>query len=293
MKGNSGMLYGIIIFLIAVCFVLTCFIAVCAKRDREIQAQTEERLQTYKAYNAELINANNTLSVELNAFREENKRLAEDNEGYLQILKKMLAERERSEQNVPEETEKPETEETRQITADGLLPFGVPTNFFCCEPIEIIDRIDEDGTPLYKSAFNPKSAQYRLQQDCTTEVGTGLRVYTDKNGNRYYTAALAGAYGTEIGRAYAVELQNGTQFNVILGDYKHPIDDIRADDYGDWAVNYDGEDVLCVIEFIADMALLPKVCKDAGTMSALSMFGGLYGHGGNIVSMQDLGRVWE
>ena len=284
MKGNSSMLYGIIIFLVAVCFVLTCFIAVCAKHDRENQAQTEERLQTYKAYNAELINANNTLSVELKAFREENKRLAEDNEGYLQILKKMLAERERTEQaeqTVQEEQPEPEKleeEKPRTVTANGLIPYGVPTNFFCCEPY---DR------------FNKSSAQYRLQQECMTEPETGLRVYIDKNGKRYYTAALAGAYGTEIGRAYAVELQNGTQFNVMLSDYKHPIDDARADDYGDWAVNYDGEDVLCVIEFITDMALLPKVCKDAGTMSALPMFGGLYGHGGNIVSMEDLGRVWH
>lgn len=275
------MLYGIIIFLIAVCFVLTCFIAVCAKRDREIQTQTEEKLKTYKDYNTELINANNTLSVELKAFREENKRLAEDNEGYLQLLKKMLAEREKAEQAervVQEEPMKPEVEETEKITVNGLLPYGIPTNFFCCEPY---DR------------FNKSSAQHRLQQECTTEVGTGLRVYTDKDGNRYYTAALAGAYGMEIGRAYAVELQNGTQFNVMLSDYKHPIDDARADDYGDWAVNYDGEDVLCVIEFITDMALIPRVCKDAGTMSALPMFGGLYGHSGNIVNMQDLGRVWE
>lgn len=274
------MLYGIIIFLIAVCFVLTCFIAVCAKRDREIQAQTEERLQTYKAYNAELINANNTLSVELKAFREENKRLVEDNMGYLKILKKMLAEREKAEQAervVQEELVKPEVEKTEQITANGLLPYGTPTNFFCCEP---------------HSRFNKSSAQYRLQQECMTEPETGLRVYIDKNGKRYYTAALAGAYGTEIGRAYAVKLQNGTRFNVILGDYKHPIDDARADDYGDWAVNYDGEDVLCVIEFIADMALIPRICKDAGTMSALEMFGGLYGHGGDIIKITYLGKVW-
>lgn len=275
------MLYGVIIFLIAVCLVLTAFIAVCAKNEQCAQDKTRIELDAARSYINELINSNNTLSTELRAYREENKRLAKENESYLQVVKRMLAEREKAEQAeqvAQEEPMKPETEKTEQITVNGLLPYGVPTNFFCCEPY---DR------------FNKSSAQYRLQQECVTEPETGLRVYIDENGKRYYTAALAGAYGTEIGRAYAVELQNGTQFNVILGDYKHPIGDVRADDFGDWAVNYDGEDVLCVIEFIADMALIPKVCKDAGTMSALEMFGGLYGHGGNIVSMEDLGRVWH
>ena len=274
------MLYGVIIFLIAVCLVLTAFIAVCAKNEQRAQDKTKIELDAARSYINELINSNNTLSTELRAYREDNKRLAGENESYLQVVKRMLAEREKAEQAeqvVQEELVKPEAEKTEQITANGLLPYGVPTNFFCCEPH---DR------------FNKSSAQYRLQQECVTEPETGLRVYIDENGKRYYTAALAGAYGTEIGRAYAVELQNGTQFNVILGDYKHPIDDVRADDYGDWAVNYDGEDVLCVIEFIADMALIPRICKDAGTMSALEMFGGLYGKGGNIIDIQSLGKVW-
>ena len=80
-----------------------------------------------------------------------------------------------------------------------------------------------------------------------------------------------------------------------MGDFKHPIDNVRPDDFGDICPlgNYDGEDALCILEFIVDMAFVPKAVKEAGTMSALETFGGLYGNGGNIVEIIDTGRKWK
>ena len=104
---------------------------------------------------------------------------------------------------------------------------------------------------------------------------------------------MATAYGIEIGHTYNITLQNGYNFDVIMGDFKHPIDNVQPDDYGDPDVNYDGEPTTSVVEFIVDMDAVPEEVKQAGTMSALDEFGGLFGDGGDIVEIVDIGRVWE
>ena len=162
----------------------------------------------------------------------------------------------------------------------SLLPTG-HTNTFRCEDYHL---------------FHPNSEQYSLQLACTTDVATGIRLFNVFKGSilyqSYYCAALAGAYGTDIGHAYRVKLKCGTEFNVILADFKHPIDNVQPDDYGDVDTNYDGEPTTSVIEFVVDMASVPERVRQTGTMSALDMFGGLNGDGGDIVEMIDLGKVW-
>lgn len=156
------------------------------------------------------------------------------------------------------------------------LPVDEMTNIFTAEP---------------HNRFNPLSEQYALQQICYTESRTGLRCYVDEE-HVYYIAALGGAYGTTIGDAWRVTLKCGTVFNVMMGDFKHPIDNPSSSDFGDMTKNYDGQDCISIIEFIADFSQMPESVKQAGTYTALESFGGLYGDGGNIVKMEYLGRKW-
>lgn len=159
-----------------------------------------------------------------------------------------------------------------------LPPAGIHTNTFRCEDYRL---------------FDPRSEQFKLQKCCCTSMRTGIREYISKTADVYLCAAMGGAYGTEIGQTYAVTLRNGYRFNVIVADYKHPIDNPNPYDYGDNDVNYDGQDCICVIEFVVDMKAVPYALRVSGTMSALKDFGGLYGDGGDIVEMKKLERVWK
>lgn len=180
----------------------------------------------------------------------------------------------------------------KQQAREYLPPPDIPTNMMRCEPYRVLDNYDEHFDPVYKSAFHPNSEQYKLQQECKTGI-YGMRVYFDDKGNDWYCTALAGAYGSEIGHCYRFTLENGNTIPVILADYKHPIDKVRSDDYGDIDENYDGESCISIIEFVVDMQVIPESVRNAGTMTALDEFGGLHGHGGNIVKVEDCGRRWN
>jgi hypothetical protein len=174
----------------------------------------------------------------------------------------------------PNEESKGKTEQTERTL---LLPEGVHTNIFRCEPY----------------TFAEGSQQAMLQEHCKTDPETGIRYYTDVNGTKWHCAALAGAFGKEIGSGYIFTLANGLKLPVILSDFKHPINYIRDDDYGDTDQNYLGENCVCVIEFVVDMNVIPNSVKQAGTMSALPQFVGLYSHEGNIVDVKKCERVWK
>jgi hypothetical protein len=116
---------------------------------------------------------------------------------------------------------------------------------------------------------------------------------------------MGGAYGIDIGDAWRVTLANGAEFNVIRADYQHDISDPDPDDFGERYEydsagnivgplrNYDGEECVHVLEFIADLDKLPQEAKDAGGMHGVDYFGGIHGNGGNIVKLKYLGRKWE
>lgn len=141
----------------------------------------------------------------------------------------------------------------------------------------------------YQKITDTTSIQYRLQEDCDTDVDSGIRVYYI-NGTDYYCAALGSAYGRDIGDTWKVTLDCGTEFNIILSDFK---DDGTTDYFGQPDKNYDGEPCTSVIEFVVDNDYIPSSVKSAGTYTVLGGFGGLYGKGGNIIEMKYLGRVWE
>lgn len=192
--------------------------------------------------------------------------------------------------------------ELRQINTELMNPEPVPDMALDEPKAEIVIDDSKERLPVDEmtniftaephNRFDPLSEQYALQQQCCTSSLTGLRYYRSEEDD-YCTAALAGAYGTTIGDAWRVTLKCGTVFNVMMGDFKHPIDNPSSSDFGDATKNYDGQDVISIIEFIADFSQMPDVVKQAGTYTALEEFGGLYGDGGNIVKMEYLGRKWR
>lgn len=188
-------------------------------------------------------------------------------------------------------------EENNQILSNKIIEY----NEFLSSIEDIINNNDKNRLPQgrtnvlwgmsYRKITNTKSEQYALQQNCKTELETGLRYYDD--GERiYYCVALGGAYGVEIGNAWEITLRNGSQFNVIHGDYKHDITNPDPNDFGDPCKNYDGEDCTNVLEMIFDDEAIPDYILLAGSYSKLDLFGGLYGTGGDIVKMEYIGRVW-
>jgi hypothetical protein len=169
-----------------------------------------------------------------------------------------------------------------QEYSKSRLPDG-HTNTFRCED--------------WRRLNMPGSLQELLQRECLTDTDTGLRFwynYKDLNDNEpYICAALGTAYGVDIGDTWRVTLKCGEVFNIILSDFKHPIDNINPFDFGDADRNYDGQPTTSVIEFVFDEKIAPTAMIKAGTMSYFDRFGGLYGDGGDIVKIEYLGRKWE
>jgi hypothetical protein len=274
---------GVIIFLAAALIVFvgtTVYLSYRCKTAQEKYEDISWRLQLSNDDRKDVLD-------EYIKLLEDNEKLLAANKELIAINKELMnAEKVRIDEAEREETPAPEKQ---------MLPEG-HTNTFRCEPIQMFDKYDDNDEPIYKSTFHPKSDQYKLQEGCTTDITTGIRLFSVFTGTnryeKYYCAAMATAYGTEIGRAYKIKLKCGTEFNVILADFKHPIDNIHDDDYGDNDTNYDGEQCTNVIEFVVDMDSVPDKVKQAGTMSALAQFGGLYGDGGDIISIEYIGKVW-
>ena len=144
----------------------------------------------------------------------------------------------------------------------------------------------------FRTITDIQSDQYKLQQECFSGIKTGIRMY-DTGEEGYYCAALGTAYGTDIGDTWHVTLKNGSEFNIILAEYKHPIDNPDPNDFGDPCKNYDGEDCTNVIDFVFDGDYLPREVLIAGTFTELDFFGGKYGDGGDILKIEYTGRKWS
>ena len=151
------------------------------------------------------------------------------------------------------------------------------------------ERIPAGNTNCYSfepyiTINNTSSSQFYLQKLCKTDSVTGIRVYTDRSGEEYYTAALGSAYGSDIGDAWKVTLDNGESFNIMLGDFK---DDGKTEFFGHDCKNAHEEPCTNVIEFIVDVDKLPAEVLDRGSFSVTNWCNG------NIVEMKYLGRVWD
>ena len=135
----------------------------------------------------------------------------------------------------------------------------------------------------YRKITDKNSIQYKLQQNCRTE--NGIRYY-----DKYICVALGSAYGQDIGDTWRVTLECGTEFDIILAEFK---DDGKTDFFGHPDHNYDEQDCINILEFVVDEEKMSVVAKQAGTYTALGYYGGLYGRGGNVAKMNYTGRVWE
>ena len=249
---------------IVLTLVTTKFVDLC----QQVEADNSENKIT------ELIQDKEKLLLENITLQEKNDELYSDNVKLTAAVKEL---RQINKELMNEEAVQDISPASAETEETVTLLHGKHTNMFRCEP--------------YK--FAKGSQQAMLQEVCRTDPETGIRFYYEKQRSRqWFCAALAGAFGTEIGHAYTFTLANGKVIPVIMSDFKHPIDDVRADDYGDVDRNYLGDDCINVIEFVVDMDEIPTEVKQAGTMSALDRFGGLYSYDGDIVDVQDEGRVW-
>lgn len=145
---------------------------------------------------------------------------------------------------------------------------NVSTNMFC--------------TMDYRKITNILSDQYKIQQHCVNNE-YGIRMFGE-----FYTVALGSYFSRNLGDTYHVILENGHEFDIMIGDFK---DDGTKNYYGHPCINYDGEYCVNVIEFIIDDRAIPRSVMNSGTFSVLEEFGGLNGNGGNIKSMEYTGQV--
>lgn len=158
------------------------------------------------------------------------------------------------------------------------------------------ERIPEGKTNTlrfmdYTEITDKTSQQYKLQEACETNYDTGIReYYIHETETDYYCAALGSAYGRDIGDTWHVTLDCGTEFDIILSEFK---DDGTVESFGHPDKNYDGYFCTNIIELVADKDYMPSSVISAGTYTVLGYFGGLYGNGGNIVKMEYTGRIWS
>lgn len=158
--------------------------------------------------------------------------------------------------------------QSESIESNFIELKDVPSNMFCAMD--------------YRKITNTASDQYKIQQKCVNNE-YGIRMY-----DRYHMVALGSYFTRDLGDTYHVTLENGYEFDIMLGDYK---DDGSTPCYGHPCVNYDGKSCMNVIEFIIDDQAVPIEVMNAGTFSILEEFGGLNGDGGNIKSMEYTGHV--
>ena len=182
--------------------------------------------------------------------------------------------------------------ETERVNAEMLKQAFLDAEF----SVDIVEEPEQsDGLPLpeghtnvisgmpYTAITVKSSEQWKLQCEATTDEN-GIRRW-----NGYILAALGSAYTHTIGDAFHVTLRCGSEFDVMCGDFK---DDGSEPFFGHPAKNYDGETATCILEFIYDDDALDDIVYYAGTFTTLQEYGGLYGDGGDIVSIEYLGKVW-
>lgn len=282
----------VIIFLLAVMCILAVMVGVIAWNTYTDSADDiNEILDDYEELQTDHAN----LQAERAKLEQQYMQLSDRNEElaeFVQSLNKENRELFRELSELKNTRECSENEHSAAITpADRYerLPENIDTNRYDCMGYSFPDGTD----------------QARLQRECCTDPDTGIRYWRDIDGKMYCCAAMGGAYGCEIGRCFNVTLECGTTFGVIMAEFQHDITQPDPDDFGEiWLRdeygnkierlrNYDGELVCHVLEFVCDMQRIPSAVLDAGTMSVLLKFGGLYGDGGNIVKIEHLGRRWE
>lgn len=167
------------------------------------------------------------------------------------------------------------------------LLFSISSLFFHVNAAYELPQLDTNVYSYmdYSCITNRNSDQWRLQQDTHVKTSkSGLRIYYDESGEAYFLVALAPYYGTEIGNTYKVKLDNGSEFNIMLGDCKNP--NHITSDFGHECYNFiTKKNCINVIEFIVDTSYLPEKVINWGSLSALNFFNA------NIESIEYLDKI--
>jgi len=103
----------------------------------------------------------------------------------------------------------------------------------------------------YRCITSPSSKQWSLQQDAWTDE-LGFRRYGD-----YYMVAMGTYYASECGKVFHIVLEDGGEFDAIIGDIKSNMhtDALHQHHNGN------------VVEFIVDSDCIPHICAIMGDMS--------------------------
>lgn len=120
---------------------------------------------------------------------------------------------------------------------------------------------------------------YRCLTDTTSEQWKLSQIaYTDKYGLRkvddYYCVAMGSYYSSSVGDKFKITLENGNEFNVIIGDLKQ---DCHTDSKNQYTPVYDNSGNFYganVLEFIIDEDIVDEMVLTLGTVSYYEQFEG-------------------
>lgn len=130
----------------------------------------------------------------------------------------------------------------------------------------------------YRHYNLPNTPHYRMQQMAWTDE-IGCRRFNDD-----YIVGLGTGYSQDIGDRFAIELENGFRFTIIMGDGKADRDtDAETHRYTP-CKDYAGNDCANVLEFIIDDQVMEKEAYQFGSISYYERFKS------NIKKMIYLGR---
>lgn len=118
----------------------------------------------------------------------------------------------------------------------------------------------------YRTLTSRSSTQYALQQDATTDLDTGIRMY-----DGFYMIALGTYYAQSAGERFHITLTSGVEFDAITGDIKA---DVHTDELHQ---HCNGN----IVEFIVDTNVISNKCRTMGDMSYA-------GFDGQILSIEKL-----
>lgn len=183
--------------------------------------------------------------------------------------------------NIAEEIPMKQQDEIRYICIDSKP-----------EPKKDYMELPECDTNMFTymsyTALSKNSDQYKYTTICGVSE-EGILCY-ECGDRKYYAVALGSFYASKLGDSFHVTLENGTEFDMFVCDFKNDIHTDRRN-MGTYIRNYDNETAMNVIEFVIDKNYTSNSVLRAGTFTALEKFGGLCGDGGNIKSIEREGNL--
>lgn len=115
----------------------------------------------------------------------------------------------------------------------------------------------------YRCITNKSSQQWKMQQEATTDVATGIRMYGE-----FYMVALGSYYAQQCGDKFIITLDSGKEFKIMIGDFK-------ADKHTNSTHQYSRNNN--IVEFIVDTPSLSPKVRQMGDISYCGFEGSITG----------------